>query len=207
MSETTRSTDRDDARRITPPGGIGEAPVYLRTPGTADTAEFLSLMLRSRRLHHPWIQPPVTEGGFRAYLARMAREDHEGFLVCRRDNHAIAGVININNIVHGAFLSGSLGYYSVAVQAARGYMTEGLRQVLRIGFETLGLHRLEANIQPGNARSIALVRGLGFRREGYSPAYLYIDGAWRDHERWALVAERATLLPPGVPDEVARRIP
>ncbi len=207
MSETTRSSARDGSRRITPPGGIGDAPVYLRNPEADDATEFLGLMLRSRRLHHPWIQPPVTEAGFRAYLSRMAREDHQGFLVCRRDNHAIAGVINVNNIVHGAFLSGSLGYYSVEVQAARGYMSEGLKQVIRIAFEDLGLHRLEANIQPGNARSIALVRRLGFRREGFSPAYLYIDGAWRDHERWALVDARATLLPPGIPDEVARRIP
>lgn len=207
MSPTTGQSARDASHRILPPGGIGDAPVYLRAPGADDAAEFLALMLRSRRLHHPWIQPPVTEGGFSAYLRRMARDDHSGFLVCRRDNHAIAGVINVNNIVHGAFLSGSLGYYSVAVQAARGFMTEGLRQVVRIAFEVMGLHRLEANIQPGNARSIGLVRRLGFRREGFSPAYLYIDGAWRDHERWALLAERDTLLPPGVPEEVARRVP
>jgi ribosomal-protein-alanine N-acetyltransferase len=189
-------TANEAARRILPPGGLGEAPVYLRAPDREDAPEFLGLMLRSRSLHHPWIQPPITEAGFDAYLRRMARQDHSGFLVCRRDNHAIAGVININNVVHGAFLSGSLGYYSTAVQ-----------QVVRIAFEALGLHRLEANIQPGNARSIGLVRRLGFRREGFSPAYLYIDGAWRDHERWALVAERDTLLPPGVPDEVARRVP
>jgi ribosomal-protein-alanine N-acetyltransferase len=207
VSETKRSPTGEGSRRVTPPGGIGDAPVYLRTPALDDAAEFLDLMLRSRSLHHPWIQPPVTEAGFRAYLSRMARADHEGFLVCRRDDHAIAGVINVNNIVHGAFLSASLGYYSVEARAARGFMTEGLQQVIRVAFELLGLHRLEANIQPGNARSIGLVRRLGFRREGFSPAYLYIDGAWRDHERWALVDGRETLLPPGIPDEVARRVP
>jgi len=201
--------EQDDAstRRVTPPGGLGDASVYLRTPHIADEQEFIRTMQRSRQLHHPWIQPPISEHGFGAYLTRMARQDHEGFLVCRRDNHAIAGVININNIVHGAFLSGSLGYYSAAIQATRGFMTEGLHQVVRIAFERMGLHRLEANIQPGNARSLALVRRLGFRREGFSPAYLYIDGAWRDHERWALVADRDTLLPPGVPAEIARRMP
>ena len=207
MTETTGTITRDASRRVTPPGGVGDAPVYLRLPTATDAEEFLRLMLRSRRLHHPWIQPPVTEKGFRAYLARMDRDDHQGFLVCRRDNHAIAGVINVNNIVHGAFLSGSLGYYSVAVQAERGYMTAGLKQVIRIAFEVLGLHRLEANIQPGNARSLALVRRLGFRREGFSPAYLFIDGAWRDHERWALLAARDTLLPPGVSAEIVRRVP
>jgi ribosomal-protein-alanine N-acetyltransferase len=71
----------------------------------------------------------------------------------------------------------------------------------------MGLHRVEANIQPGNARSIALVRRLGFRREGFSPAYLYIDGAWRDHERWALVDDRDQLVPTGVPADIVRRLP
>jgi ribosomal-protein-alanine N-acetyltransferase len=59
-----------------------------------------------------------------------------------------------------------------------------------VAFGELGLHRLEANIQPGNARSIALVRVLGFEKEGFSRRYLKIDGDWRDHERWALLSDR-----------------
>ena len=192
---------------VKPPGGIGEDPVYLVHPDETAADEFLATMRRSRALHHPWIQPPVTDAGFRAYLARMARDDHAGFLVRRRDNQALAGVVNVNNIVHGAFLSGSLGYYAADGQARRGYLSAGLGQVLRIAFGPLGLHRLEANIQPANGPSIALVRRLGFRREGFSPAYLFIDGGWRDHERWALVADRSTLLPPGVSSDIVRRVP
>jgi [ribosomal protein S5]-alanine N-acetyltransferase len=52
---------------------------------------------------------------------------------------------------------------------------------------------VEANIQPGNAPSIALVQQLGFQKEGYSPRYLMVDGDWRDHERWALRVEDAGL--------------
>jgi len=74
--------------------------------------------------------------------------------------------------------------------AGEGYMSEGLRLVARHAFGKLGLHRLEANIQPGNRASIRLVRGGGFRREGFSPRYLKIFGRWRDHERWALTADR-----------------
>jgi ribosomal-protein-alanine N-acetyltransferase len=68
-------------------------------------------------------------------------------------------------------------------------MSEGLRAVIDAAFGELGLHRLEANIQPTNARSLALVQRLGFHKEGYSPRYLRLDGDWRDHERWALRSE------------------
>jgi ribosomal-protein-alanine N-acetyltransferase len=68
-------------------------------------------------------------------------------------------------------------------------MGEGLGLVLRYAFGPMGLHRLEANIQPGNEASIGLVRGAGFRLEGFSPDFLHIDGAWRDHERWAVTTE------------------
>lgn len=207
MTEAQDPLQDRDAAAVLPPGGLGTDAVYLRSPTEADRDEFLGAMRRSRPLHHPWIQPPQTEAGFRLYLRRLDRDDHAGFLICRRDDRTIVGVVNVNNIVHGAFLSASLGYYAVAGSGGAGYMTTGLRQVIAIALSSMGLHRIEANIQPGNGPSIALVQRLGFRREGFSPAYLYIDGAWRDHERWALVSGRDTLLPPGVPEEIVRRLP
>ena len=68
-------------------------------------------------------------------------------------------------------------------------MSEGVRLVLRQAFGPIGLHRVEANVQPENGRSIALVERLGFRREGYSPKYLKIGGRWCDHVRYAILAE------------------
>jgi ribosomal-protein-alanine N-acetyltransferase len=99
------------------------------------------------------------------------------------------GVINVSEIVRGPFRSAYLGYYAFVPHAGRGYMTEALTLVLRWAFGELRLHRVEANIQPGNEASRALVRRLGFRREGFSRRYLKIAGRWRDHERWALLAE------------------
>ena len=99
------------------------------------------------------------------------------------------GVINVNEIVRGHFRSAYLGYYAFVSLAGRGYMSEGLALALRWAFGELRLHRVEANIQPANEASRALVRRLGFRREGFSRRYLKITGRWRDHERWALLAE------------------
>jgi ribosomal-protein-alanine N-acetyltransferase len=113
-------------------------------------------------------------------------------LVRRRADDAILGVVNLNEIVRGSFQSAYLGYYAFRPHSGQGYMTEGLALVLRHAFEGLGLHRLEANIQPGNRHSRGLVRRLGFRKEGFSPRYLKIGGRWRDHERWAIVREAWT---------------
>ncbi|MFG3496917.1 GNAT family N-acetyltransferase [Streptomyces sp. NPDC047928] len=156
----------------------------------ADADEFTARAAESRELHRPWLFPPETTGAYTPW-ARALIEDpaRESFLVCARDSGAVAGFVNINNIVRGAFQCGALGYGAFAHAAGRGLMSEGLRLVLRHAFGPLSLHRLEANIQPGNAASLALVRRAGFRLEGFSPAILHIDGAWRDHERWAITAE------------------
>ena len=91
---------------------------------------------------------------------------HVGFLVCRCDDDAIVGVFNIGEIVRGAFQSAYLGYYAFAPHAGAGYMAEGLELVLRVAFRALKLHRVEANVQPTNARSLALVRARGLRPRG-----------------------------------------
>jgi ribosomal-protein-alanine N-acetyltransferase len=126
---------------------------------------------------------------FRAYLRRARRPDVRACLVCRREDGAIAGVVNVTQIFLGSFRSAYLGYYALAPFAGQGYLHEGLALVLRHAFGALGLHRVEANVQPGNLASRRLVRRLGFRREGLSRRYLKIGGRWRDHERWALTAE------------------
>jgi [ribosomal protein S5]-alanine N-acetyltransferase len=148
-------------------------------------------------LHRGWASPPDTPQAYRRYLERLSTEAHRGFLVVDEATKRFVGVININNIIHGAFHSGFLGYYAFADFAGQGLMREGMRLVLRHAFTRLKLHRLEANIQPQNHTSLALVRSCGFVREGFSRRYLKIAGRWRDHERWAILAEdwRGRLLP------------
>ncbi|HEY6598412.1 MAG TPA: GNAT family N-acetyltransferase [Pseudomonadales bacterium] len=173
---------------------LKDPDVFVRRVAREDRDEFLELMQVSRSLHEPWISPPLTPRAFDAYLARMQRNDHDGLLVRRREDEAIVGVINLNNIMRGSFLSASLGYYAGKPYSGRGYMTAGLKATVQFAFDELGLHRLEANIQPNNAPSLNLVRRCGFRNEGFSPRLLFIAGQWRDHERWAIYHPRDTLV-------------
>ncbi|MFF9092117.1 GNAT family N-acetyltransferase [Streptomyces sp. NPDC014802] len=158
-----------------------------------DGPEFTARARQSKDLHHPWLFPPLSADAYTAYASRLIEDPSKaGFLVCEKDGGGIAGYININNIVEGAFLSGALGYGAFAHAAGRGLMKEGLNLVVGHAFGPMRLHRLEINAQPGNAASLGLARACGFRLEGYSPKMLYIDGAWRDHERWAITAEMRT---------------
>jgi ribosomal-protein-alanine N-acetyltransferase len=165
------------------------ARVLIRPPLARDRQEFLAAMRASRRLHRGWSAPPRSPRAYAAFLRRYRRPTHVAFLACRREDGRIVGAFMLMEIVLGQLQGAYLGYYAAAAFAARGYMTEALRLVLRHAFTTLKLHRVEANIQPRNARSIALVRRCGFRHEGFSPRYLKVAGRWRDHERWAILAE------------------
>lgn len=140
-------------------------------------------------LHHPWVSAPKDHAGWERYMARLQRDNEEGFLVRRIEDDVICGVINLNIIIFEALCSAYVSYYGVAGHVEKGYMTEGMAQVIRYAFDELGLHRLEANIQPGNEASIALARSVGFEYEGYSPRLLRINGQWCDHERWAVLAQ------------------
>ena len=163
--------------------------VRLERPSAKWLQEFLAAVRRSRNHHAPWVSPPVTPAAYRAYLRRLRRSTHVGYFVRMRGSGELVGVVNISEIVRGAFRSGYLGYYVFTPYEGRGLMTDGVSLVVGDAFRRLGLHRLEANVQPANEASIRLVRRLGFRREGYSPRYLKIQGRWRDHERWAVLAD------------------
>ena len=171
--------------------------VMIREPRLRDRDEFLLCVRQSRRLHASWVAPPNSQAAFRVYIQRSRQPTQRGFLVCLRDSGEIVGTVNLNEIVFGGFQSAYLGYYGFAPHARQGLMGEGVSLVVTHAFRQLRLHRVEANIQPKNRPSIELVDRLGFAREGLSRRYLKVAGRWRDHERWATIAEewRATGRP------------
>ena len=176
---------------------VAGSRVYLRRPQLADTTAFVAAVRASARLHRNWVQAPATPARFGAYLKRFAGPESRraanatcaGLLACRTIDGAPVGVFNLSEIVRGAFQSAYIGYYALAPHAGQGYMAEGLELTLRFAFRVLRLHRVEINIQPANARSIALVEAAGFTREGFSRRYVKVAGRWRDHVRFAMLAE------------------
>jgi [ribosomal protein S5]-alanine N-acetyltransferase len=164
--------------------------VVIRPPQRGDCAAFLAAVRRSKALHGSWIEPkPKSQKEYARYLQRLSSGPHCGHLVIHHSSGDMIGVININLIVRGPLNSAALGYFAFVPYAGRGLMYEGMLLVLHHAFGKLKLHRLEANIQPKNHASIALVQKCGFVREGLSRRFVKVRGRWRDHERWALLAE------------------
>jgi len=163
--------------------------VYLEPPTMDRADEFIAAARRSRRLHHPWLHAPDTPERYEDFVGRSNGSTRRSYLVCRRDDDALAGTVNVSEITRGARQNASIGYCVFVPWNGQGLMEAGLRLVLDQCFGPLRLHRVEASIQPDNTRSTALIARIGFRREGFSPRYLKIGGRWRDHEHWALLRE------------------
>lgn len=161
--------------------------ITIREPKYQDKADFLRAVARSQSLHQPWVSTPVTSEDFKKYIQRSQEKNEKYFLVFKGGN--IAGVFNISGIARGYFKSAYLGFYVFSGYENQGIMTAGLKLVLRQVFDELKLHRIEANIQPENTRSINFVKRNKFRYEGFSPRYLKIEEIWRGHEHWAITYE------------------
>jgi ribosomal-protein-alanine N-acetyltransferase len=154
-----------------------------------DRDEFLAAGRASVELHRGWVAATTTMEKVDAMFAKGERDDACLLLARRRDDGALVGWFMLSEIVRGAFQNAFLGYAAFAGRDGQGLMHEALQRVLWHAFTRLKLHRVEANIQPHNARSIALVQRVGFRLEGFSPKYLKVAGRWRDHERWAITRD------------------
>jgi [ribosomal protein S5]-alanine N-acetyltransferase len=136
-----------------------------------------------------------TRGYWSTYAAAVQDDAYHGrahrFVAMLRGSRQIVASVNVTNIVQGVFQAGVLGYSVDTAQQGRGYGRETVGAIVAWCFRNLGLHRVEANYQPSNERSGRLLRSLGFTVEGYACAYLYIDGAWRDHVLTAKIRDDA----------------
>lgn len=182
--------DRDRAHGRPAGPHNGSVRVTIRPPRASDAEAYAAAVQRSADHIRPW--NPVEPDGL-VDLVRRQGPALRSFLILDAEDGGLVGKCNVANIVMRRFRNASLGYESYLPYAGTGRMTCGLRLVVDRCFRAaptgLGLHRLEINVQPGNVRSVAMAERLHFRHEGYSPRMLYLDGAWRDHERFAITAE------------------
>jgi ribosomal-protein-alanine N-acetyltransferase len=171
--------------------------VYMRAPQHADFAAWAQLREQSRAFLSPWepIWPSddLSRGAFRRRLRRYQDDQRNdlayAFLVFRSADHALVGGLTLANIRRGVAQAGSLGYWTGAPFARRGYMSAAVRALLAHSFGTLRLHRVEAACIPTNAPSIGLLEKTGFQREGYARRYLCINGVWQDHLLYARLSD------------------
>jgi ribosomal-protein-alanine N-acetyltransferase len=170
--------------------------LYLSDFGPEHAAAVRTYGLLSLDYHEPW--DPLRTADFwelPAVAARLRAQTDDakaGRALClclsaKDDPERVIGMANLRNIVRGALLSAHLGYSLAPDAVGHGYMTEAVRRVVVIAFNELGLHRVEANVMPSNARSLAVVERCGFEREGFSPRLLRINGRWEDHIRFARI--------------------
>jgi len=173
--------------------GVG---VYMRPPFMSDWSAWAQLRAESREFLKPW-EPTwpddaLSQGAFRRRLRHHAREAREAsayaFLIFRRADNLLLGGVTLSNVRRGVTQSCSVGYWLGKPFTRRGHMTDALGAIVRHVFDDLALHRLEAACLPANEPSQQVLRSVGFAREGYARQYLCIDGAWRDHLLFGILA-------------------
>ncbi|MFM8820744.1 MAG: GNAT family N-acetyltransferase [Phenylobacterium sp.] len=173
--------------------------IEIRPPRPSDFPEWSEL----RRASHDFLQPweplwpadDLTRSAWRRRLASYARDIDLGaaypFLVFRKGDGALTGGVTLSNIRRGVAQMGTVGYWCGAAYTRRGHSLAAVRTVVRFAFRTLSLHRLEAACLPENTPSRRLLGQAGFLEEGFARDYLRINGRWRDHVLFGLVAPEA----------------
>lgn len=150
---------------------------------------------RNAEFFKPWRPATGNKPDYRALLQTEQRDMLHGksfvlWVFKKNRPERIIGKIIFFNILCGSFNSCTLAYSSDKDEINKGYMTEALKKAINIAFNRFNLHRIEANIMPENAPSLALIKKLGFNYEGYSNRFTEINGTYRDHCRFALLNER-----------------
>lgn len=170
--------------------------VYLRPPAMEDYEAWAKLRAASRRHTEPWeptwAEDELTRAAYRRRVQRYDQDRHDGagyaFFVFRAEDRILAGACNLNNVRRGVLQAADIGYWTGSPYVRRGYARLAIRRIVAFAFEDLGLHRIEAACRPENAASKTLLQSIGFQPEGLARGYLNIAGAWRDHEKFALLS-------------------
>lgn len=167
--------------------------MVLRCLEARDRAEYVRVHEASARLYADWLPargPEVTWSDWFDGELEKNELDTNLRLVGALPDGRFAGFFNLGEIVRGFFWSAYAGWRTNVEVAGQGYGYEGVKGMLDVAFSAQpGLHRVQANIVPTNAKSIRIAERAGFRREGLALKYLQIAGTWQDHVMFAKLAE------------------
>ena len=175
---------------------IDGSNLYLRLLRLSDESALLELRRRNATFLEPW--EPDRAGNYlesstqRRVLRKAetdARDDRAySFGIFTQDDRLV-GTLNLSNVVRGVWQNATIGYFVDEALNGRGFATEAIRLAVRLAFEKLGLHRIQAAVMPRNPASVRALEKAGFRPEGESLRYLKIAGVWEDHLMFAITAE------------------
>ena len=169
----------------------------IRSFRMSDVPELVDLRVRTRAFNTPY-EPRRSKAFFspagqRAEVLRdidaWDSDRMYAFAVVERESGRLCGRVALANLVRGAWESCTLGYFVDEACNGRGYATEAVGLAVDFAFGPARLHRVQAAVMPHNARSVRVLEKNGFRREGFAPRYLRLDGEWRDHDLFALTVE------------------
>ncbi|MEU5877397.1 GNAT family protein [Spirillospora sp. NPDC047279] len=169
--------------------------VGLRPVTAADLDVFVARAGASAAMYEGFVSMPTTAAGFHRYLGRFDGVAAIGLVLTLHRTGELAGFINITRVERRSLACASIGFGGFEETSGHRYVEEGVLLVVRYAFGELGLDRLEADVQPGNVASRQVVVRAGFRPpdEGSERVRIRVGGEWRDHERWAIMADGGRL--------------
>lgn len=186
---------------MTWPVTLTHGEVILRPLRLRDRRQWAAVRARNVDWLRPWegtlpantARPSELPNTFSAMVRRQRREAQLGTLLpwLITVNGNLAGQLTVGGVTYGSQRGAYIGYWIDREHAGRGIMPMAVAMAIDYCFQELQLHRIEINIRPENAASLRVVEKLGLRSEGLSPSYLHIDGAWRDHLRFAITEDEA----------------
>lgn len=178
---------------------IRAAGLLLRLPAMSDYPAWAELRAASRTHLTPyepeWSSDELTRAAYRRRMRRYMHDVREDlgypFFILRAEDNELLGGVTISNVRRGVSQAASIGYWIGARHTGCGHMTTAVRAIVAMAFADLRLHRIEAACLPSNQASVRVLTKCGFRHEGLARRYLKINGAWRDHELFAMIEDDA----------------
>jgi RimJ/RimL family protein N-acetyltransferase len=168
--------------------------LLLRPYGESDFDDFAALVGREDVTRYLYWGPRDRTSARETFDRRMkdlAPDDgakHLPLAIIDRASGSFAGECSLINLAP-AHRGCELGYMLLPDFHGRGLAVEAAREMMRIGFEALGMHRISASCDDRNAASARVLEKLGMRREGHFRSNEWVKGEWTGGLHYAMLED------------------